>query len=107
MRNRLVGVMGVAVIVITVAGLLRMTRVSVEGQNPAGPAPPGQTPWGEPNLQGIWTDPYQTPLQRPAQFVGKEFFTEEERAELDRQRAELLRRDSRAEPGSERDVSSL
>lgn len=105
MRNRLVGVMGVAVIVITVAGLLRMTRVSVEGQNPAGPAPPGQTPWGEPNLQGIWTDPYQTPLQRPAQFAGKEFFTEEERAELDRQRAELLRRDSRAEPGSERDVS--
>ena len=32
MRNRLLGVMGVAVIVITVAGLLRMTRVSVEGQ---------------------------------------------------------------------------
>ena len=24
------------------------------------------TAWGDPNLQGIWTDVYETPLQRPA-----------------------------------------
>ena len=23
------------------------------------------TPWGDPDLQGIWTDTYDTPLQRP------------------------------------------
>src|SRR5947207_2170726 len=92
MRNRIIGVIGVVAIVIVVAGLLRMTGMSVDSQT-AGPSP--KTPWGEPDLQGIWTDPYQTPLQRPAQFASKEFFTDEERAELDRQRAGIPRRDAR------------
>ena len=30
------------------------------------------TPWGEPDLQGIWTDTTETPLERPTQFAGKE-----------------------------------
>ena len=62
-------------------------------------------PWGDPDLQGIWTDPYQTPLQRPTQFANKEFFTDEERAKLDEQRAGIPRRDQRVERGSERDVA--
>jgi len=102
MRNRIIGVIGVVVIVIIVAGLLRMTGMSVDKQA-AGPAP--KTPWGEPDLQGIWTDPYQTPLQRPEKFASKEFFTDEERAELDRQRAGIPRRDARVERGTERDVA--
>ena len=101
MRNRLIGVIGVAAMVIAVAGLLRMSRVPVEGQTPAAT----RTPWGEPDLQGIWTDPYQTPLQRPSQFADKELFTDEERAALDRQRAGILRRDQRVERGTERDVA--
>lgn len=64
-----------------------------------------RTAWGDPDLQGIWTDPYQTPLQRPPQFAGKETFTDEERAELDRQRAGIPRRDQRLERGTERDVA--
>jgi hypothetical protein len=63
------------------------------------------TPWGEPDLQGIWTDVYDTPLQRPAQFAGREFLTEEEVAALDTQRSAILRRDHREPAGSERDVS--
>jgi hypothetical protein len=102
MRNRIIGVIGVVAIVIVVAGLLRMTGMSVDSQT-AGPSP--KTPWGEPDLQGIWTDIYQTPLQRPAQFASKEFFTDEERAELDRQRAGIPRRDARVERGTERDVA--
>jgi hypothetical protein len=27
-----------------------------------------RTPWGEPNLQGIWTDETETALQRPAKM---------------------------------------
>ena len=120
MRNRLLGVIGIAVPlcgIIAVAGLLRMVRVPVEAQSPAStgtggavaspsPATPApRTAWGEPDLQGIWTDPYQTPLQRPAQFGDKELFTDEERAALDQQRAGILRRDARSERGTERDVS--
>jgi len=63
-----------------------------------------RTPWGEPNLQGIWTDEYQTPLQRPAKYAAKEFFTEEERAALDAQRAAIELR-PRQERGTERDVA--
>src|SRR5271154_1332256 len=64
-----------------------------------------RTAWGEPDLQGIWTDETTTPLQRPAKYANQEFFTEAERAELDRVRSELLGRERRAERGTERDVS--
>ena len=101
MKNRLIGVIGVVAMVIAAAGLLRLTRVPAEGQTPAAT----KTAWGEPDLQGIWTDVYQTPLQRPAKFAQKELFTDEERAELDTQRAGIPRRDQRVERGSERDVA--
>jgi len=63
------------------------------------------TPWGEPDLQGIWTDETTTPLQRPAKYADKDSFTEAERVELDRVRTEVLGRERRAERGTERDVS--
>src|SRR6185503_20667223 len=82
--------------------------VSVAGQAPtttAQKATAPKTAWGEPDLQGIWTIEYQTPLQRPARYAGKEFFTDAEIAELDKLRAGRLARDYRAERGSEQDVA--
>ena len=72
-----------------VVGLLKLSPVSVAGQAQtatqdagaapaAGPAP--DTPWGEPDLQGIWTDEYRTPLERPARYANRAVFTNEERA---------------------------
>ncbi len=63
------------------------------------------TSWGEPDLQGIWTDPYQTPLERPTRFADREFLTEAERADLDERRGAQRGRDRRAQPRSERDVA--
>ena len=63
------------------------------------------TAWGDPSLQGIWTDVYETPLQRPAKYAGREFLSEEEVTALDQQRSAILRRDHREPKGSERDVS--
>ena len=40
-------------------------------------APP-QTPWGHPDLQGVWTNTTTTPLERPDDLVGKEVLSEEE-----------------------------
>jgi len=77
---------------------------AASGATPA-PAPSLKTAWGEPDLQGIWTDETATPLQRPARFANQESFTEAERAELDRMRSEVLGRERRAERGTERDVS--
>ena len=64
-----------------------------------------KTAWGEPDLQGIWTDEASTPLQRPPKYANQEFFTATQRAELDRERSALLGRDKRGERGSELDVS--
>jgi hypothetical protein len=69
------------------------------------PAPTLTTPWGEPDLQGIWTDETDTPLQRSPKYANLEFFTEAQRAELDVQRLALLRRDRRVERGTELDVA--
>jgi hypothetical protein len=71
----------------------------------AAEAPALKTPWGEPDLQGIWTDETDTPLQRSPRYAGQEFFTEAQRAELDGERAALLGRDKRVERGTELDVA--
>jgi len=65
-----------------------------------------RTSWGEPDLQGIWNDRYQTPLQRPKKYAGRELLTEEEVAALDGQRAAIPQR-PRVRPGkgSEADVA--
>jgi hypothetical protein len=68
-------------------------------------APALKTPWGEPDLQGIWTDETDTPLQRSPKFANQEFFTEAQRAELDQERSALLRRDKRVTRGTELDVA--
>ncbi len=54
--------------------------VSVFGQS-GDPAHP-RTPWGAPDLQGIWTSSTYTPLERPENLGDREFLTEEELAEL-------------------------
>jgi hypothetical protein len=69
------------------------------------PVPALKTPWGEPDLQGIWTDETDTPLQRSAKYGSQEFFTEAQREELDVQRAALSGKDNRSERGTELDVT--
>jgi hypothetical protein len=56
----------------------------------AASAPVPKTPWGESDLQGIWTEEFDTPFQRPAKYANQEYFTEAQRAELDLARSELL-----------------
>jgi hypothetical protein len=43
-----------------------------------------RTPWGHPDLQGIWNNQTVVPFERPPELAGKEFFTEKEAAELER-----------------------
>jgi hypothetical protein len=85
-------------------------RTLAQAPRPAVTAPPlvsvPNTPWGEPDLQGIWTDENDTPLQRPAKYANQEFFTATQRAELDEARAAVLGQDQRAARGSENDVAS-
>jgi len=45
-----------------------------------------RTSWGDPDLQGFWSNATLTPLQRPAELAGKAFFTPEEAGAFDKQR---------------------
>jgi len=100
MRTRLLIVVGVVGVVGALAAVVRpwATATAREGDVP-------RTPWGEPDLQGIWTNEFDTPLQRAARYGTREFFTEEERAALDEERLQLLGRDRRVERGTELDVA--
>jgi hypothetical protein len=97
MRTRLFTVIGAAAIVAAVAVSVNVRSATTTG----GP----RTSWGEPDLQGIWTNEFDTPLQRAARYGTREFFTEEERAQLDKERLALLGRDRRVERGTELDVA--
>ena len=66
-----------------------------------GPEP--LTPWGDPDLQGIWTHGTITPLERPAEYAGRELLTEEEVAALNH--ASDTRAEQREGLSAEQDVA--
>jgi hypothetical protein len=95
----------VAVAAAAVSAVIVASATWTSAQTPAPSAQVLKTPWGEPDLQGIWTAETETPLQRSPKYANQEFFTEAERAELDRVRSALGGRDARGERGSEADVA--
>jgi hypothetical protein len=111
MRMRLPRPAGASIAILSV--LLAMPSAGVTAANEAAPVSSNasasasllKTPWGEPDLQGIWTDETDTPLQRSPRYADQEFFTESQREELDKERMALLGRDKRVERGTELDVA--
>src|SRR3981081_410659 len=95
----------VSTIAVAVAAAAVGAVISVSITPTSAQAPALKTPWGEPDLQGIWTDENDTPFQRSPKYASQEFFTEEQRVEFDKVRATLRGRDNRGDRGSERDVS--
>ena len=47
-----------------------------------------RTAWGDPDLQGIWTNETITPFERPVESRGKPFLTEDEAAEIENRLAQ-------------------
>jgi hypothetical protein len=84
---------------------IRPLSAQTQATSSSGPYPVMRTPWGEPDLQGIWTDEASTPLERPAKYATQQFFTEAQRAELYKARGALPGKDKRAERGTEIDVT--
>src|SRR5258707_1336829 len=96
MRIRLPKSIGASVVGVSVLVILQPTAMTAQNQAPSvsvkapAAAPMMRTPWGEPDLQGIWTVEADTPLQRPARYANQEFFTEAQPEELDLARSALL-----------------
>src|SRR6187551_1707747 len=76
-------------------GAVAAATMSVRAQGPVRPAPPPRPagrPWtaartasGAPDIQGVWNYGTMTPLERPAQWTGKEVLTQEEAAAYEKQ----------------------
>jgi hypothetical protein len=87
MSDRFVAFMGAVAAVIAVVWLAPVSTT-------------GQAAFAQHDLQGIWTNATVTPLERPGELAGKEFFTEAEAAAYEKQareRNDADRRDSNAE----------
>src|SRR5215831_17576713 len=63
-----------------------------------------RTPWGDPDLQGVWNDATSTPLQRPTGVGARDVLSDEEAAEFQQQLANDLSRDRR-DGGPDADVN--
>ena len=84
---------------------LDLFAVIVLGALVAGPVPasaqtaegwsPSLTPWGDPDLQGTWTNTTTTPLERPEDLADQAVFTPEEFAARNAQVAEEVSLDNR------------
>ena len=109
MRHRFLASMVVLAVVITV---VLLATVPVAGQAPTAAVKKAKasalprTPWGDPDLQGIWNNNTSTPLERPGEFAGKDLLADDELAEFTvRQQASRENRDSREGAGTDVDVA--
>jgi hypothetical protein len=75
----------IAVVLLVPAAAIGQVRPS---QARAAKWEPPRTPWGDPDLQGIWNNVTATPLQRPDDLKDKALLTSEEAAEYARRAAE-------------------
>jgi hypothetical protein len=81
-----------AAVALAAAGVIAaLTFGSAAAQNSAAPEATeesgwtqSRTPWGDPDLQGVWRYEAAIPLERPAQFQGRALLTEEEVAQRER-----------------------
>jgi len=89
MGDRISGSIVTAAIAAIVSAVISASVTYTSAQSPAATL---KTPWGEPDLQGIWTDEFDTPLQRSPRYANQEFFTDQQRADLDKERSAILTR---------------
>jgi hypothetical protein len=98
------------VLVLTTAMLLgsALALIAQQARTSAGAttaAATFRTPWGEPDLQGIWNGETLTPLERPARWADRPVLTPEEAKALEAWVASTPGRDDRSLRGTERDVA--
>ena len=72
---------------LALVGALLMAPGVPMAQSPEDPEAQ-RTPWGAPDLRGVWDFRTLTPLERPRNLEGKASFTDEEAAEFERRAIE-------------------
>src|SRR5947209_5988278 len=89
MRNRILASMSALVLTgVSAAGQATPAESKAPAAAVKGAWIPPRTPDGQPDLQGVWTNNSVTPLQRPKELAGKEFYTEGELAAVQKAQRE-------------------
>ena len=78
---------------------LALAAAPAAGQPGGGDWTAPRTPWGDPDLQGLWNNATTTPLQRPAELGRKAFLTDAEVAERDQAVGAARNTDRQPRPG--------
>ena len=95
-----------------VLSVILVLLVPVIGASQGGTAPDTWmqplTPWGAPDIQGVWDFRTLTPLERPSELAEKTFLTPEEAAAYEQRTVAALDKDRRTDDGlsTQADVSS-
>jgi hypothetical protein len=78
----------VSVVSVLLAPSVLIAQNGSPGAPPAKPYSTPKTPWGEPDLQGTFSNRTITPFERPANVNGREFFTPQEVAAMEKSATE-------------------
>src|SRR5438477_5495024 len=70
-------------------------KVAAKNTAPSKKSAVPHTPWGDPDLQGVWNDATSTPLQRPTGVKEKDVLSDEEAADFQNDLEYQLSRDRR------------
>jgi len=81
-----------------------LCALAAQAQSADGSWTPPRTPWGDPDLQGIYNYGTSTPLQRPSTLADRAVLSEEEAEELEARLAAQMNQDRR-DGGNEADVA--
>jgi hypothetical protein len=92
----------VAMLALTPAAVDAQTRPATGRETPARST--FKTAWGDPDLQGTWSNQTLTPLERPAEFANKPVLSEQEAAAYEKRLVREIDADIRT-PGTRRDVT--
>ena len=63
-----------------------------------------RTAWGEPDIAGVYAEFSIAPLERPVEFGDREYLTQEEFAQFEKQRLDAVNEDVETIPGTAADV---
>jgi hypothetical protein len=97
---RAVAVLGITVALTAAPAIAQTPQPTKKTKGPA----VLRTPWGDPDLQGVWNDATSTPLERPGGVSSKDVLSDEEAEEFQAKLAGDLSRDRR-DGGADADVN--
>lgn len=84
--------------------MVLVAAITAPSRAEAQSAKAARTPWGDPDLQGIWSIATITPFERPSALAGKAQLTAEEAAELEKTNLETNNQDRR-DGGTDADLA--